>query len=57
MKSKYVYQTQAGLVMENGMGQDSLEVMADSKGCWVDSFPLGGIYGMKGWGHDERVVL
>lgn len=42
MKSKYVYQTQAGLVMENGMGQDSLEVMADSKGCWVDSFPLGG---------------
>lgn len=42
MKSKYVYQTQAGLVMENGMGQDALEVMADSKGCWVDAFPLGG---------------
>lgn len=41
MKSKYVYQTQAGLVMEKGMGQDSLEVIVDSKGRWVDSFPLG----------------
>ena len=51
MKSKHVYQTQAGLMMENGMRQDSLEVMADSKGCWVDSFPLGG--GMDLW--NERL--
>ena len=34
-----MYQTQAGLGMENGMGQESLEVMTDSKGCWIDSFP------------------
>lgn len=36
-----MYQTQAGLGMDNGLGQDSLEVMTDSKGCWIDSFPTG----------------